>query len=206
MRVYRWPKRWVVPGVIALALLACGVVAGAVLAGQFRGEDPAELEAALLEAPVVRVADLPAAAGHAGRGVFVQSTSTGLFCLWDAPSATSRERQGGCNRADDPLGGRKLSASLSYDGGPDPRSVTDARLVGLVAREVASVRILMSDGTQRAVRMQREAAVATADGSFRVFAHRVAATDLARGLGPVAVLALDARGTEVDRQATGFGG
>ncbi len=177
------------------------------IAAQFRGlEDPETFIAAVRDDPVIRVADFAGASDVPNRGVFVQATSTGYLCLWDAPSASSRQRQGGCDRIDDPLGGRKLSASLSYDGGPEANQVSDARLIGLVAMDVASSQVLMSDGTRREIPLKRAAAVATAAGSFRAFGYRFRAIDLKRGIGPKAVLALDAAGKEIDRQTTGFAG
>lgn len=194
--------------VVALVVLVSTVIlAGGIAAGRLAGfDDPDELTSAIGEGVVVRIADIEASGGQPGRGVFVQSTSTGHLCLWDAPSASSPQRGGGCNYADDPLGGRALSASLSYEGGPGIRKVTDARLIGLVSEDVASVELLMSDGTRRSVPMRHNAAVGSPGGSFRVFGYRVRATDLRHGIGPTAVLALDVRGAEIDRQATGLAG
>jgi hypothetical protein len=189
------------------AIVAGGIAVGGVVAARIAGPgDPNALFAAIGEAPVVRVADIGGAAGTGDRGVFVQATATGHLCLWDAPSASSQARRGGCNSIDDPLGGAKLSASLAYEGGPAARQVTSARLIGLVSLGVASVQVLMSDGTRRAVPMRRQAAVASVAGSFRAFGYAFAVSDLERGLGPIAVLALDSRGVEIDRQTTGFGG
>jgi len=200
----RIAKRWMVLGLVAVA---GGILAGGVVAGQFAGLDERErLMAASAEEPAIRVADLESAEGLPTRGVFVQSTSTGHLCLWDAPVATPRARQGGCNRSDDPLGGRKMFISLSYEGGPAAEKVSDARLIGLVARDVASVQVLMTNGAVRTIPMKHALAVSSAAGSFRAFGYRFTTSDLGRGLGPTAVLALDASGRELDRQTTGFGG
>jgi hypothetical protein len=200
----RIAKRWIVLGLVAVA---GGVLAGGVVAAQFAGVDEQErLAAAAAEEPSIRVADIEPARGLPARGVFVQSTSTGHLCLWDAPVAAPRARQGGCNRADDPLGGRRMFISLAYEGGPGAEQVTDARLIGLVAQEVASVQLLMTNGAVRTIPMNRALAVSGAAGSFRAFGYRFATSDLRRGLGPTAVLALDASGRELDRQTTGFGG
>lgn len=200
----RVTKRW---AVLALAFALSGVVAGGVIAAQLRGpEDPEAFIAAVRDAPVVRVADIPATASAPTRGVFVQATSSGQLCLWDAPAAGSQQRQGGCDSLDDPLAGGKLSASLSYEGGPGAERVTDARLIGLIALDVVSVQVLMSDGTRRTVPVPRQIAVATAAGRYRAFGYRLVPSDFKRGVGPIAVLALDARGEEIDRQATGFAG
>lgn len=188
-------------------LLLGGVITSGVIAGQFRGpEDPETLAAALREDPAVRVADIGAVQGLPGRGVFVQFTSTGLLCLFDAPSPTALARQGGCNSADDPLGGRRLFASLSYEGGPGVEQVKDARLIGLVSADVEAVEVLMTDGTRREVALRRPVAFATRGDSYRAFGYRFKVSDLKRGLGPTAVLALDSNGGELDRQLTGFGG
>jgi hypothetical protein len=124
--------------------------------------------------------------------------------LWDAPSTGGRVKQGGCNSIDDPLGGQKLSASFSYQGGPAAAQVSDARLIGLVSLDVTSVRLLMSDGTLRNIPMRRTPAVSSSAGTFRAFAYRLRNSDLKRGIGPTAVLALDSSDNEIDRQETGF--
>lgn len=200
----RIAKRWMVLG---LGVVAGGILAGAVVAAQFAGLDEQErLMAASAEEPAIRVADIEPAPGLPARGVFVQPTSTGHLCLWDVPVATPRARQGGCNRSDDPLAGRKMFISLSYEGGPAAEHVSDARLIGLVARDVVSVRVLMISGAVRNVPMNRAVAVSSEAGSLRAFGYRFTAADVRRHLGPTAVLALDASGRELERQTTGFGG
>lgn len=191
-------RRWV----IAAALLAAAALTGSVVAGQFRQTDPAAFEDDLATGAVTRVADIAAADGLPRRGVFVQVTAAGQVCVWDALSASSPERGGGCNPADDPLGGSELSASLAYEGGPAVETVRDARLVGLAASGVAAVEILMTDGTRRAVRL-KEATVGSS--SFTAFGYRFRKSDLRRGTGPSAVVALDSAGAEVARQVTGIG-
>lgn len=193
--------RWAVAA--AIGLLAAGALAEVVIADPFRGADPLSFEADLGTGEVTRVADIAAADGLPARGVFVQMTGGGQLCLWDAPSAWSRQRGGGCNPADDPLGGSSISASLAYEGGPGVDGVTDARLVGLVADDVHGVEILMTDDSRRRVRLSR---LETGSLRLRAFGYRFRASDLKRGITPVAVLALDSRGVEVARQATGLGG
>lgn len=194
-------SRWavaVVPLVVAAAALAGGVIAG-----QFRGTDPEAFRADLATGEIVRVADIAAAGGLPARGVFVQTTQAGQVCLWDAPSASSLQRGGGCNPAADPLGGSALSASLAYEGGPATADVRDARLVGLASRDVAAIEVVMSDGTRRDVRLEK----AKLDfDEYVAFGYRIRRSDLRRGVGPSAVVALDADGTEIERQATGIGG
>jgi hypothetical protein len=183
-------------------LLGGGVLAGGVVAAQWREPmSPAELDAALREATLVKVADIPGEGDLAARGVFIQPTSAGLICLWDAPSATSLARQGGCNPSDDPLGGKKLMASFAYEGGPAVEDVKDARLIGLAALDVTSVEVVMSDGTRRKLTLRKVPASA---GEFRVFGHRFNRGELRGGATPTAVVALSEIGAEIDRQATGF--
>ena len=186
------------------AVVAGGVFAGAVIAAQLdeRGI-PQDLEASLRSDPLVQVADIPADGGLGQRGVFVQQTSAGFLCLWDAPNASSRARQGGCNDVDDPFGGRDLFLSLAYDGGPAVADVRDARLIGLVPAEVREVAVLMSDGSRRRVNLRK---ASIGDDSYRAFGYRFRSSDLRRGIEPTAVLALDDAGEEVDRQPTGFAG
>ena len=95
--------RWSALG--AAAVLACAL-ATAVVASRI--EDGSELTAAIDEAPLTRVADIEAADGIPRRGVYVQLTETGHLCVWEASSATSRDRGGGCNTTDDPLNGCAL--------------------------------------------------------------------------------------------------
>jgi hypothetical protein len=183
--------------VVLAAVLASGVVAG-----QFRA-DPQSFHDALGTGEITRVADVASSDGLPGRGVFAQLTDAGQFCLFDAPSESSPLRQGGCNPADDPLGGSALSVSLAYEGGPGVESVRDARLIGLASPSVAQVQVLMSDGTRRNVRT-KQAAVGSKE--FLAFGYRFKKSDLRRGIGPIAVIASDARGIEIERTATGIAG
>jgi hypothetical protein len=202
MRMKTINRRWMV---LVFCLAAGGILAGGVVAAQFAGLDERQrLMAASAEEPAIRVADIDSAPGLPARGVFVQPTSTGHLCLWDAPSASPLGRQGGCNPSEDPLGGRKMFISLSYEGGPAAEQVSDARLIGLVARDVASVQLLMNNGAIRTIPLKRALVVSSAVGAFRAFGYRLTTADLRRHLGPTAVLALDSRGKEIDRQVTGF--
>ncbi|HET7743533.1 MAG TPA: hypothetical protein VFK76_02230 [Gaiellaceae bacterium] len=199
----RTTKRGVAVGLVAVVALAS---AGAIVASQLGDSPPPDLAAldkAIQSEPMTRVADIPSADGLAERGVFVQVTSTGEVCLWDAPSAQARGRMGGCNDASDLLGGSKISASLAYDGGPATADVRDARMIGLVDPAVAMVRVLMSDGSYRTVKLLGSKIQGR---SYGAFGYRFRRSDLAKGIGPVAVVATDASGTEIGRQPTGFGG
>jgi hypothetical protein len=190
--------------VLAVVAVAAAVLVGSVVAGGFdwsRSSD--ELQTALAETRPTRVSDIPAADGLPARGVFAQITSTGHFCLSDAPlDVPVAGGGGGCNAADDPLGGSVISSSLAYDGGPAIEAVRDARLIGLAAASVASVRILMSDGSSRAVKLRTST---VGDRGLQVFGFRVRKSDLKKGVGPIAVVALDESGSEVARQTTGIG-
>ena len=194
----RTKRRWLAVGVGAVL---AGTLAGSVIAS--RADDGSDLAAAIGEDPLTRVADIAAAEGSPGRGVFVQKTSTGHLCVWEAPSATSRERGGGCNPAADPLNGRPLSFTLSYDGGPALGDVKGATLFGLAAADVAGASVVMSDGTERQIRLQKAKVVGE---DYRAFGFRFKKADLRARIGPIAVVAVNANGAQIDRQATGIGG
>lgn len=185
------------------ALFAGGVLVGAVVAAQGGEPVPQRLEAAIANEPLLKVLDLPDASGAPSRSMFVQPTSAGFLCMWDAPNALSRMRQGGCNPSDDPLGGRLLLASLAYDGGPAIEGVDDARLIGLAVAKTARVQVEMSDGTVREVKPKKTRA---GSEDFQAFGYRFKKADLKKGIGPVAIVAYDASGAELGRQPTGIGG
>lgn len=191
-------RRWATVG---LGVAVACALAGAVVAS--RVDDGSDLAAAIDQGSLLRVADIPAAEGSPGKGVFVERTRTGHLCVWEAPSATSLQRGGGCNTVDDPLNGRSLSFTLSYDGGPVVADVKSASLFGLVDSDVARASVLMSDGTQREIRIQKSDVPGT---EFHAFGFRFKTGDLRKGITPTAVVAIDANGAELDRQATGIGG
>lgn len=193
----RRTTRWIAVGI---SLVVAAVLAGTVVASQF--DDGSELTAAVGEAQLTRVADVAAGDGAPGLGVFVQRTETGHVCVWEALSATSRQRGGGCNTADDPLNGRAVSFTLSFDGGPQVETVTSATVFGLASAAVGRAAVVMSDGSMRQIRL-RPARVGEAD--FRAFGYRFRRVDLQRGLGPVAIVAFDDSGAEIGRQPTGIG-
>ena len=185
------------------ALVAGGALVGAVVAAQVGQPVPHGLEAAIANEPLVKVLDLPDASGAPSRSMFVQPTSAGFLCVWDAPNALSRMRQGGCNPSDDPLAGRSISASLAYDGGPAIDGVDDARLIGLAVANTARIHVEMSDGTVRTVKLKKTKA---GSNEFQAFGYRFKNQDLRNGIGPIAIVAFDASGTEIGRQPTGIGG
>ncbi len=190
-------SRWAV--VLAVTVVG-GALASAVVASSF--DDGSTLTAAIDEAPLVQVADIAAGEGSPGLGVYTQLTNTGHLCVWEAPSATSRERGGGCNTIDDPLNGRPLSFTLSYDGGPATEDVRSATVFGLALGDVASLRVVMSDGSWRAVKLKK---AKVGSDEFKAFGYRFKKSDLKKGIGPIAVVALDSTGVEIGRQTTGIG-
>ena len=190
-------RRWLVALVVVVVV---GAVASAVVASSF--DDGSSQTAAIDEAPLTRVADIAADDGGPALGVYAQLTDTGHLCVWEAPFATSRQRGGGCNTVDDPLNGRPVSFTLSYDGGPATVDVRNATLFGLALDEVASVRVLMSDGSWQAVKLRK--AKVGAD-EFKAFGIRLKTAVLKKGIEPTAVVAFDASGVELGRQATGIG-
>ena len=110
---------------------------------------------------------------------------------------------GGCNPAADPLGGRPISSSLAYDGGPAVEGVEDARLIGLALAETSGVHVEMSDGTIRVVQLKK---AKVGSDEFQAFGYRFKKVDLEKGIGPTAIVAFDGAGNELGRQATGIGG
>src|SRR5262245_60112208 len=192
------------PAVVAalVAVAASVLVAGVVGAGFDWSRSSDELDAALAEGQPRQIAEIAASDGMPARGVFVQLTSTGHFCLSDAPIEHPSMGGGGCNPADDPLGGQHLSVSLAYDGGPALAAVRDARLIGLATDSATSLRVLMTDGSWRTVKLKKASVGAD---SFKAFGYRFKRSDLKNGIGPNAVVAYDASGVEIGRQATAIG-
>ena len=190
--------------VLALAL-AGSLLVGSVVAAQRGGSPPdaTKVEAAIAAAPMTRVSDVAGGEGFARRGVFIQELDTGDLCVWDAASASSPDRQGGCNSIDEPLGGSSVSANLAYDGGPAIERVRDARLSGLANSSAASVVVLMGDGSEQALLLKP---VHLDAGDFVAFGYRFKKSDLRSGVGPIAVIARAAGGKELGRQPTGIGG
>ena len=191
--------------VVLLALALAGSLLVGSVAAQRGGNatDAAKIEAAIAAARMTRVADVAGGEGFARRGVFIQELDTGDLCVWDAASASSSDRQGGCNSIDEPLGGSAVSANLAYEGGPAIESVRDARLSGLASSSAASVVVLMSDGSERTLSLKP---VHLDAGDFTAFGYRFKKSDLRSGVGPIAVIARAAGGKELGRQPTGIGG
>ncbi|MDX6515437.1 MAG: hypothetical protein QOH73_1103 [Gaiellaceae bacterium] len=141
------------------------------------------------------IASFKAANGISHDAVLGSSSDSKKICLLDVNLATGDEA-GGCNPTDDAFGGRRFLMSLSYDGGPAIGSVRNAHIIGLAASDVASVAIVSSDGARKDVALNASGA----------FVYVVPPGELKRGVQPVAVVAYDASGKQVDRQATGITG
>ena len=102
-----------------------------------------------------------------------------------------------------PLELQQVPAGLELTGEiPATVDVRNATLFGLALDEVASVRVLMSDGSWQAVKLRR--AKVGAD-EFKAFGVRLKTAALKKGIEPTAVVAFDASGVELGRQATGIG-
>lgn len=188
--------------VVAVVVVG-GVVAGVVIAGQDQSAPAVgAMQAAIETTAMTKVAEVAAQDGLTSHGVYVQELKTGYLCIWDIPSSATPSRQGSCNDTADPLGGSQVIANLAYDGGPAIETVRDARITGLAAAEVASVRVLMSDGSERVVSVKR---AKLRSGDFLAFGYRIRSSDLKRGIGPIAIVVYDADRNEIGRQTTGIG-
>jgi hypothetical protein len=196
------------PRALAAAVAAVLAASVAVIAVAASGESPAAFDrpatagdrlppaaAAFLHPGASRRVATFTTAGGAGHTVFVDRSADGSqVCVWDADDATGAQ-SGGCNPAAGFFGGHALTVSLAYDGGPEPETVREARIVGLVTDAVASIEVVYADGSVRR-------APITPD---RAYAHTVPQGLLRRGAVPVAVVARDATGAVLERQATGIG-
>lgn len=147
-----------------------------------------------------KIAAFPAQPGRADAAVYLARRADGFMCL-NSAAADTASFGGGCNPAGDPLGGKPLMVLFAYDGGPAVETVTDARLYGLVDHSVKEVTVEMTDGSTRPVRLS---ANDVGGMPYRVFAERVSMRDLKAAITPTAVVAYDATGREIARQATGF--
>jgi hypothetical protein len=171
--------------------------------------------AALLDGPDATVSDLttgavvqigtfPATGSGEKRVMLLQQTNNGLVCLWDAPSADSPERLGGCNPITDALGNStSLWASTQFDGGPRPEDVTDLRLMGIANADVAAVHLQMSNGASLAIPFAGREVIING-GRFKTFSYRLPDKDLATDDAPTAVIATDSSGDAIGTQKTGL--
>ncbi len=70
--------------VVALVVVASGVLATGVIAGHFQSVDPPSFHEALSTGEITQVAEVQTEDGSPGRGVFAQVTKTGHLCVWEA--------------------------------------------------------------------------------------------------------------------------
>ena len=143
--------------------------------------------------------------GAPGRGVYVQKTRTGHLCVWEAPSATSRERGGGCNTADDPL---ERASGLVH-------ARLRRRSCGQRRQECDALRPRYVGGRAgaRADERRKRAGDSAAEGqgrrrrTIRAFGYRFKKADLRKGIGPTAVVAhRRERSARSTGRPTGIGG
>ena len=193
--------------IVAGVAVGLGLALGGIASGVYRaaGTPSATPDVRSRASTVLPVAQFPSETGRPDRQVVIQRTPDGYLCVWDSPDGTAEHGVGGCNPAADPLGGRKLFVSLTYDGGPAVATVHDARLSGIAAPDVAVAELVMSDGSTRAILLSRASTRGLAGKDFRSFAYRVRQSDILKSVTPVEVLVLDAGGKVIDRQVTGIG-
>jgi hypothetical protein len=135
--------------------------------------------------------ELPSKASHA---VFVSRTKDGKqICLFDTDLSTG-DQGGGCNPQTSFFAGQPIAISLGFDGGPDPNTITDVRIIGLAAPSVDSVSVELSDDSSHAVPL-------TSDGAF-VWVR--SADDEREGIVPVRIIAEDASGKLVGSESLSF--
>ncbi len=184
--------------VVVAAILGATIALGQSAPFSFGSEDRLREMSSTLG---TEVASFPAQSGTPDRSVFVAKLSDGSLCVRNA-SADKATWGGGCNPAESPLGGKPFMAMFSFVGGPEIKTVIEARLYGLVDSEVYALKAEMSDGSTRTLGLSAQTVAAT---PYRVFAERVARADLHNGISPIAIVAYNVSGTEIARQPTGIG-
>lgn len=196
------------PLVLGVLAVAAAATAGAIAVAATRSEEPRAFNrpAGAADALPIRAAQFLkpgqsrriatfASASGTPRSVFLnRSKDNAQICVWDTDTESGAQ-SGGCNSATNFFAGHAFTLSLSYDGGPAVTAVRDARIVGVATEAVAALEVVYADGTVKPVAITRD----------RGFAHAVPALLLRKGIGPVALIARNARGTVIDRQVTGIG-
>jgi hypothetical protein len=130
-----------------------------------------------------RVGAFEARSGEA-RGIWVAPTQDGNTCVLDVGADRVG---GGCGPT--LFGGRRLAFTEASEGGPVPEPETLVRIAGIAAPGVAAVRIEFSDGSS--------AEPLVNDGG--AFVYEETAAQLAAGVTPAALVALDGAARQVDR-------
>jgi len=126
-------------------------------------------------------------------GAWVQRDADGNVCLFDGPLGGA-PRSGGCNPASNPLGGQRMLALYTFDGGPEIQTVTNARLAGVVTPDVADVRITLTNGVSHSLALTTSPAASVLGANDRAFAYVISNNQFAAGIGPATVIAYDASG------------
>jgi hypothetical protein len=194
--------------VVTALALAAAATAGAIAIAATRGEQPRAFSrpGSAVDALPIRAARFLKPGQSRRIATFVSATGTprAVFlnrskddtqiCVWDTDTESGAQ-SGGCNSAADFFAGHAFTLSLDYDGGPAIATVRDARIVGVVTDAVATLEVVYADGTAKQVAITRD----------RGFADAVPNALLRKGVGPVALIARDARGLAIDRQVTGIG-
>jgi hypothetical protein len=129
-------------------------------------------------------------------GLYVWRTADGrLTCLTTAKNRTGLGG-GGCNPANDFFAGKPFVVSLGFEGGPEPASMTEAVLTGLVTGRVARIEVVTSAGSREEVEL-------TPDGAF---VWKAPHADLVAGIAPAAVVAYGADGSELGSESVAASG
>ncbi len=191
---------------LLVAAASTAITTGTLLGGYFAGTGQASRSAppdvgAMLaqEGTGTKVADYGGAA--AGRAVFVKQLSNGDLCISDA-RADGSAPVGGCNPASDALGGRSMTVTIAYDGGPTLSTISNARVFGLVAPAVHGLELRMSDGSSQVLTLQKTGL----GGGLKAFAGTIPESALSSGVTPVALVAFGAGGTIIDTEPATIGG
>jgi hypothetical protein len=103
---------------------------------------------------------------------------------------------GGCNPAGSFFAGKPFVVSLGYEGGPEPASVSEAVVTGVVSDQVTRIEVANSGGVTTGVEL-------TADGGF---VWKARPSDLRAGIGPQFIVAYDENGAELGRESIAISG
>ncbi len=131
------------------------------------------------------VADIAAGDGMPVAVCSCRSTERAVSASGRRPSASSQQRQGGCNSVDDPLGRQRALGEprLRWWARGRGRAGRAAHRAG--SRDVATVQVLMSDGTQRRDAPRKDDQLESDE--YRAFGYRFKKVGPRGGVGPTAV-------------------